>query len=399
MKVLQINTVYKEKSTGRTCFEVNKALESYGHEGYIAYGRGKHKDKNAYRIGSEVEYYFHNVMARITGFQGYFSFFATKRLIKYVERISPDVIHLRNLHANYLNLPELFNFLKRSNIPIILNLHDCWAFTGKCAHYTDIQCFKWKSECFNCPVIHNYPQSLFFDRTKKLYSDKKKWFLGIKDLTVVGVSKWTAEQARMSFFSDITIMSIYNWINSDVFYPRKENVLNNYGVDRSKFIILGVSTCWTKGSPRFDDFIKISTLIKDDMQIVLIGKSDESEFPENITHIPFISDITELAKLYSSADVYVHLSTEDTFGKVIAEAMACGIPAVVYNSTALPELITEGCGAVVETRDVPGIINAVYTIKQNGKSFYADKCVLNVSDNFEYSKNTMKLIKLYESLL
>ncbi|MDD2496091.1 MAG: glycosyltransferase, partial [Tissierellia bacterium] len=163
MKILQINIVYKEKSTGRTCFEVKQALENCGHKGYVAYGKGKHTDENTYRIGSDIEYYFHNIMARITGLQGYFSYFATRRLIKYIKQVSPDIIHLRNLHANYLNLPKLFKFLKEASVPVILNLHDCWAFTGKCPHYTDIQCFKWKDQCYSCPVRHNYPQSLFFD--------------------------------------------------------------------------------------------------------------------------------------------------------------------------------------------------------------------------------------------
>lgn len=399
MKILQINTVYKVKSTGRTCFEVKRALEDYGHKGFVAYGRGMHNDKNTYRIGNEIEYYFHNVMARITGLQGYFSFFATKRLIRYIKSISPDIIHLRNLHANYLNLPLLFRYLSEANIPVVLNIHDCWTFTGKCAHYTDIQCFKWKTECFSCPVKLNYPQSLFFDRTRKLYRDKKKWFGGIKNLTIIGVSKWTADQAKMSFLSNRRILTIYNWIDRSVFYPRTENILSNYGIDISKFIILGVSAGWTPGSPRYEDFMKISALIPDEMQIVLVGQSDATQFPNNIIHIPFISNINELAKLYSSANVYVHLSTEDTFGKVIAEAMACGTPAIVYDSTALPELIEEGCGYVVKSRDIDGILQALYKVKANGKSHYFDRCVLNVERNFDYAQNTRKMIEVYRKIL
>lgn len=399
MKVLQINTVYKEKSTGRTCFEVNRALEDKGYQGYVAYGRGKHVDKNTYRIGTEFEYYFHNIMARITGLQGYFSFFATKRLINYIKRVSPDIIHLRNLHAYYLNLPLLFKYLKHADIPIVLNLHDCWAFTGKCAHYTDIQCFKWKSKCYNCPVIRNYPKSYFFDNTKKLYSDKKKWFSELNSLVVVGVSKWTAQQGKMSFLSNRNILTIYNWINRDVFYPRKEIDLKDYQIDKSKFIILGVSSTWIKGSPKYEDFIMLSKIIPSEMQIVLIGQSDSCNFPPNIKCIPFVKDINELAQLYSTASVYVHLSTEDTFGKVVAEALACGTPAIVYNSTALPELIEDGCGYIVKPRDVHGVLKSILTIKKNGKGAYINNCIKNVANNFDYSKNTKKLIQLYETVV
>lgn len=396
LKILQINTVYKEKSTGRTCFEVKEALENSGFEGYVAYGRGKHNDKNTYRIGSEFEYYFHNIMARITGLQGYFSYYATKRLIRYIKQLSPDIIHLRNLHAYYLNYPVLFKFLKIADIPVVLNLHDCWAITGKCAHFTDIQCSKWKKQCYSCPVVKSYPKSYFIDQTKKLYSDKKKWFQDIDNLTVVGVSEWTSNQAKMSFLSKRKILTIYNWINREIFHPRREK--SNYPI-KDKFTILGVSSSWIVGSPRYEDFIKLSKLIPDDMQIVLIGQSDVVDFPKNIRHIPFVSDTNELAKLYSSADVYVHLSTEDTFGKVVAEAMACGTPAIVYNSTALPELIDEGCGYVVKKRDINGILKAIYLIKENGKNFYTDKCLLTVSKNFDYTKNTRQLLNLYNSII
>lgn len=399
MRVLQINTVYGTKSTGRTCVEVEKALQLAGHECYTAYGNGHSSSKYAYRIGSKIEYYFHNVMARITGLQGYFSFFATLRFIRYIEDLNPDIIHLRNLHANYLNLPLFFRYLKSLNKPIILNLHDCWAFTGKCTHYTDSNCAKWQSQCSNCPLIHDYPQSLFFDRTKKLHKDKNKWFKNLKNLTVIGVSKWTSEQAKMSFLSNRNILTIYNWINRDVFYPRKESDLKDYQIDESKFVILGVSSTWIEGSPKYEDFIKLSKLIPSEMQIVLIGQTGSCNFPQNIKCIPFVEDINELAKLYSAASVYVHLSTEDTFGKVVAEALACGTPTIVYNSTALPELIEDGCGYIVKPRDVHGVLKSILKIKANGKGAYINNCITNVANNFDYSKNTNKLIKLYETVV
>ncbi|WP_338655185.1 glycosyltransferase [Sporosarcina psychrophila] len=399
MKVLQINTVHKEKSTGRTCEEVNRALEASGNKGYVAYGRGKHKDTNAYRIGTEIEYYTHNLLARLTGLQGYFSYFATKRLIKYIKNLSPDIIHLRNLHAFYLNYPLFFKYLKDSEIPIILNLHDCWALTGKCAHNTDIQCDKWKKQCFNCPVVKSYPKSYFFDQTRKQYKDKKNWFDEIDNLSVIGVSEWVSNQARMSFLSEREITTVYNWIDTKTFYPRKSNVSKKIGIKEDKFVILGVSSNWTEGSPRYEDFIKLSKKIPESMQIVLVGQSNVEIFPENISRVDFMKNIDELAEIYSSADVYVHLSTEDTFGKVVAEAMACGTPAIVYNSTALPELIKDGCGYTVEKRNVQEVFDSILKIQKKGKEVFSGNCVNSIKENFSYSKNTIKLIENYNKLL
>ena len=64
-----------------------------------------------------------------------------------------------------------------------------------------------------------------------------------------------------------------------------------------------------------------------------------------------INDVNKLAEQYGQADALLHLSYQETFGKVVAEALACGTPAIVYNITALPELIGSGCGAVVEKGD------------------------------------------------
>jgi len=212
----------------------------------------------------------------------------------------------------------------------------------------------------------------------------------------VGVSKWTAEQAKMSFLGNRKILFIYNWIDQGVFYPRRSNVLADYGINTSRFIILGVSASWQQNSPRYKDFIKLSNIIPDDMQIVLVGKSKITEFPKNISHIPYVNSTEKLASIYSSADVYVHMSTEDTFGKVIAEAMACGTPAIVYDSTALPELVPDGCGYKVKPRDVNHILSALKRIRDNGKDYYTAKCILNVKRNFDYLTNTQKLIKTYE---
>jgi Glycosyltransferase len=399
MKVLQINIVYKEKSTGRTCLEVVKALERVGYQGFVAYGKGRHQDKNTYRIGTDLEYYIHNLLSRITGLQGYFSIFATLGLINYIRKIDPDIIHLRNLHANYLNLPILFSYLKNKEVPVILNLHDCWAYTGKCPYYSEINCEKWKIQCSECKLLRKYPQSLVFDRTKKLFKDKKNWLGKIKYLTVIGVSEWIIQQAKMSFLKNRNMITVYNWIDQSVFYPRKEKILPNYGIDDSKFIILGVSASWIPGTPRYNDFIKLSELINDSMQIILVGESKVTNFPKNIVYIPFIHDVNKLALLYSCADVYVHLSVEDTFGKVVAEAQACGTPAIVYNSTALNELIAEGCGYIVNSRDISGIKKAINKVFINGKNYYSQKCLLNIKKKFDYHQNVKKLINLYELLL
>ncbi|MBR4173520.1 MAG: glycosyltransferase [Clostridia bacterium] len=399
MKILQINSTYKQKSTGRTCFEVEKALKKAGDECVTACQFGFEKNNpNVYRINTWLEYYLHNIFGRITGLCGYGSVFATKRLVRYIKKYQPDLIHLRNLHAFYINIPILFGFLREYGRPVVQSLHDFWIFTGKCPYYTANNCEKWKTMCGGCPknVVHQYPQSLFFDFSKKMYKDKKRWLTAIPKLKVLGVSKWTAEQAKMSFLKDRDIDYIYNWIDLETFKPGDRNILGEYGLDSTKFTVICAGVCWAKNSTKYADLMELIELCKeDDIQFAVIGEC-ENESTEKVKFLGYIKDIKLLSKLYSSSDSYVHLSQEDTFGKVIAEALACGTPAVVYDVTAIPELVDEGCGFAVPPRDIKAARDAIRAIKEKGKNFYRDNCRKRVEKLFEYDSNVGKLLSVYK---
>lgn len=406
MKVLQINTVYKEKSTGRTCFEVEKALNAMGHDCVTAFGKGKKhsrdRENNYFIINNEVEYFLHNLLSRLVGLEGYFSFFSTRRLIRFIEKYHPDIIHLRSLHGHYLNLPLLFRYLQSRDYPVIQNLHDMWSFTGGCCYYTSFQCDKWLEKCKNCPSKKEYPRSWLFDFSSKIQRDKEKWYSKIKHLTVVGVSKWVEEEAKKSFLSKYAnITYIYNWINQDIFRPYDDynDVMDKYGIPKDKFIIIGVSAIWSENTPRVNDFLEIQKHLTSDEVLVMVGKTSLDLSSKGIIHIPFTYDTVELAKLYNCADVYIHCSIQETFGKVIAEAMSCGVPAIVYRTTGCQELVTPTSGFTVEPRDIDGIISCVNTVKKNGKAFYKTNCIRNVKERFSYEKNVDCLVSLYESAI
>lgn len=398
MKVLQINVVYQEKSTGRTCAEVENYLKKKGHECYTAYGVGKRKaGDSSYKIETTPGYYFHNVMSRITGLEGYFSFLATKRLVNYIKKIKPDVIHLHNLHGHYLNLPILFEFLKKTQIPVVINLHDCWIFTGKCTHPVRVPCTKWEKECKDCPALGEYPQSYRIDRSKKMYQGKKKWLSEINLKKVIGVSDWVAEQARMSMLREKPIIRIYNWIDMDVFHPYQENeVMDEFHIEKNKFTIICVAAAWKEGSKKNNELNELISKLDKDMQVVLVGEHGETIKGEHVCRVGFLNDIQKLAQLYSAADVYVHVSAADTFGKVIAEAMACGTPAVAYDCTACTELIEENCGYVVPLHDVDALLHVIKEVKQKGKDSYASFCVARVKRDFDYHTNCQRLLDVYE---
>ena len=392
MKVIQINAVYGSGSTGRIVKELSETLTKNGIENLIL-STSDCLDENHVKIGVKAENKLHALFARVFGYDSHYSYFSTRKIIKTLKEFKPDVVHLHNLHANYVNLPKLLKYLSKNDIATVITLHDCWFFTGKCTHYTSQKCTKWQTECKNCSQLKKDIPSWFFDKTAKQLKEKKEGFLSIPRLAVIGVSDWITNEAKKSFLKDARILKrIYNWIDLDVFYPREVE-------KEDKFTILCISAGWSENSSKFKDLITLANKLPSDMKILLAGGvANNVKLPSNVEKVGYISSTEELAKLYSKADVYVHLSKEDTFGKVIAEALACGTPAIVYDSTACPEIIGNGCGYVVEAGDVCSITDKLKEIQLRGKQYYSNSCVNFVKENFEKENLIDETIKLYKSV-
>ena len=399
MKVLQINAVNGLKSTGRSTIELADYLVKNGHESYIAYSEGM-KNRNSYKVGFKVEKKIHAMLNRITGKQVYYSTYSTKKLIKKIKKINPDIIHLRNLHGNFINIELLMNFIIEHKKKVVITLHDCWFYTGKCTHYTLDNCYKWKNSCGSCPRLRKDIPSLIFDKTTTMLNDKQYWFQNIEKLGVIGVSDWITEEAKASILSEARIIErIYNGIDLKKFYPQDSGEFRNNNNFGNKFLILGVASQWTS-EKGLNKFIELSNFLSENQIIILIGNIDNNQYlPKNIINIKETHETNLLAEIYSSADLFLNLSMEETFGKTTAESLACGTPAIVYNSTASPELIGDRCGEILESEDITELMEKIDIIKNKGKAFYTNHCRNFASTNFDKEKNNEKYIELYKELI
>ncbi len=368
MKVIHIN-VSASGSTGGISRAIGDKIRANGNQYLLLYGINHTDDVDARRINDYFDTHLHDRLSKLTGLQGYFSFFHTISVIQIIRKEKPDIIHLHNIHGNYLCLPLLFRYLARMSFPIVITLHDCWFFTGKCPHYTDIKCEKWKQNCGHCPQLRIYPKSYFFDRTAKCLKDKRKWFGWIeRRLTVVAVSDWLKQNAEQSFLNKAQICRIYNGIPTDVFKIINVDPIidRKYGLC-GKYVILGVASVW---DPRkgMSDFLKLSMCLDIDECIVMVGLSPKQceNLPKNIVGIPHTESQADLVQLYNRADVLFNASTEETFGMVTAEAMSCGTPVIVYNSTACPEIVTEDTGVIVPPHNITEVNRAARMMKESG---------------------------------
>ena len=388
MKVLQINATYGIGSTGTICEQIKKYLEAHGHECLVYHGNGS-TDSTAVRMTSARRVKIEALRSRITGLQGYGCTRETKKLVRDIQQNGVDVVHLHNLHGNYVNVPYLLRFLKASGVKTVITLHDCWFFTGKCTHYVGADCDGWQKECGRCPLLKADIPSILFDRTSRMLKDKRDIFSGFDNLEVIAVSDWIKGEAQKSILGQSRITRIYNWLDSEVFYPRAVK-------QKSGFTVLGVSAKWTADMPKFKDFIRLAEKLPEDCAVYLVGRMDSScALPKNVISIPYVSDMNKMAELYSEADVYVHLSRADSFGKVITEALACGTPAIVYGTTACPELVGEGGGYVAELGNIDEVAGFVEEVRKNGKESYSQRCI-ELSRRFDKEGILAQTLSLYE---
>lgn len=402
MKVLQINAVYGVGSTGRMTMELHDYMLRQGIDSYVACSKGiDPSDLRQIYIGNPTDVKFHSLMARLTGFQGYCSKRATIELLKRIDELHPDIVQLGNLHSNYVNVRMLLDLLGKHDIATVIVLHDCWFYTGKCTHYTVDSCNRWKNHCGNCPRLKKDIPSWYFDRTTKMLEDKAVCFKNIKKLGVIGVSEWIASEARKSILKDATIIKcIHNWIDTDIFkpdYTRASEIRKKLNLGDKK-VILGVSNIWSDAKG-LKTFLELSKLLDKKEIILLVGNVEGVDLPENIINIPPTSHVEELVGYYTLADVFLQLSPEETFGKVVVEAMSCGTPAIVVNSTANPELISDNVGYVCEVGDVENLKNKIDLINTNLSDMNQTLCREYVKRKFGMKDQMEQYIALYKDLL
>lgn len=399
MKVAQVNTV-DNGSTGKIMLQIAQKCREDGIEAYTFSRRWMNNPAPAeghkyfgYIAGNVV----HRAVGPVICRGERMSRFGTQRLIKELKAISPDIIHLHNLHGWYINLPILMKYIKQSKIPVVWTLHDCWSFTGGCPYFTVAKCEKWKTGCYDCPIYKKYPET-YFDNTKKSWQRKKEWFSTIENLTLVTPSRWLADLVSQSFFAGRDVRVINNGIDLSVFKPVKSDFRQKYNCENKK-ILLGVAFGfgYRKGLDVFCELAK--RLDSQKYQIVLVGTSEavDKTLPENIISIHKTNNQQELAEIYSAADLLVNPTREDNYPTVNMEAIACGTPVLTFCVGGSAEMLDESCGAVVECNDVDALEGEIVRICEK-EPFSAEDC-LKRAQSFDKEAKFEEYVELYRSLI
>ena len=400
-KLLQINPVVRlNTSTGRIMREIGELAVASGWESYVAYsgardGRPQHSS-HLVPVGDKLDLAIHAVATRIFDAHGLASRRATRRFIRRIREIDPDVIHIHNIHGYFLNYPLLCKYLKESGKPVIWTVHDCWLYTGHCYYYSAVRCDKWRTGCGHCPQRRAFPASWLFDRSARNWRDKQRAFGSLENLTIVPVSGWIRQEMASSFLADKHFRVFHNGIDLTVFRPEAgEGEKPAEGT-----VILAVASIWLE-EKGFGDLVKMAGLLREDEHLVLVGRMTDEQrqrMPAGVQLIERTENVGRLAALYATATAFVNPTWQDNYPTVNLEAIACGTPVVTYRTGGSIESVTEGTGFVVEQGDVVGMLARVRELAAADRAETGRKCRSYALAHFEKEECYQQYIRLYENL-
>jgi glycosyltransferase involved in cell wall biosynthesis len=396
MKIIAFNSV-NYGSTGNIMFSILSCAREKGYITSAYYGIGTDSpDRNGVLLGNRVYNSLCSKLAHVTGILGGFSFFSTYSLLRHLDCETTPVFHLHNLHVSFINIPLLFRYIKKHDIHVVWTLHDCWAFTGHCAYFTLAKCEKWINGCHDCPNYREYPKSSF-DNSKMMWFLKKRWFCGVKNMTIVTPSQWLANLVKASFLKEYPVKVIYNGIDLSVFKPSPSDFRGRYGITEDKCILLGVAFGWGRRKG-LDVFIELANRLSSEYQIILVGTDDATDkvLPDRIISIHRTHDRQELAEIYSAADIFINPTREEVLGMVNIEALACGTPVISFNSGGSPECIDEKCGSIVPCDDIEAMESEIHRVFTT-KPYTLDNCRAR-AESFDQNDRFQEYVALYESL-
>ena len=399
MRILQINAVYGHGSTGTIVRDIEQLCYAKGIECLVASpDPAVRQAKRGYVIGNTIDHKLHAALSRIYGKQAYYSRCATRSLLKYMDREQPDIVHLHNLHSNYIHLNMLLDYLAKRDIITIVTLHDCWFYTGGCFHYANAGCYRWLEKCGNCPKQKLDTPAHLKDCSAQILADRRKYLLAIPRLTVTGVSEWIASEARRTFLKDTKVVTSHNGVDLNVFKPTPSDFRQRLGLE-GKYVILGPASKWLSDVNK-EVLDKFTKLMHPDEVLLLFGVDvqDTSNLPKNVITYGYTKNREELAQLYTMADVFVNCTREESLSLINIEAQACGTPVVTFDATATPETVDGIYSLSTQVGNPDRLYESVENIRYNNDGELSKQVISFASKNYDLYSNYEEYLNLYKSL-
>jgi glycosyltransferase involved in cell wall biosynthesis len=131
---------------------------------------------------------------------------------------------------------------------------------------------------------------------------------------------------------------VRHWVDPKVF-NRTRPALNK------KLVLAASATDWSRLEKRFECHMRFASLYRDNLDILLIGKTDPFyHTPPNVTKVGYLEKPEDMAAVLHKADGFLNLTYRDAATKTVPQAISCGLPVLYANSGGVSEMVY-GCGS------------------------------------------------------
>lgn len=315
-----------------------------------------------------------------------------------IKALDPDIVNLHWTGDAFLRIETLAK-LKR---PLVLTLHDMWAFTGGC-HYSG-ECDRYTTSCGQCPQLGSSNST---DLSRWVWQRKAKSWKDL-DITVVALSSWLAKCAKSSsLFQEVRTEIIPNGLDTELYRPiDKTTARSLLGLPSDKKLILFASINATSDERKGFHLLKSAleqlgqSQWRETIELVVLGARKPSKPPELgfcIHYLDTLNDDLSMAVAYSAADVFVLPSIQENLSNTILEASACGTPCVAFNIGGMPDMISPMInGYLAKPYEVDDLAKGLIWIIENEER--AEKLSFNARERIEQDYTMAIQAKRYTSL-
>lgn len=386
-----INQSYDDSSIGKIADGLHQHLLSLNYNSFLLYGCGDEpKDPTYVKFENEFERYIHALATRITGRQGCYSYFATKRLIRKLEELKIDTIYGVCLHGYYLNERLLFECISKRGIKFIYVIIDEYPYLGKC--WSSNGCTRYLSGCGNCPQKKVYPASFFLDGSRHIYNNKATWYPRMKDCVFAGPEFSIKNAIKSPLMKGIRLEIIDEGIDIDFYsYREPENLRKKLGISNDKIIIFSTASFRLKNGAFY---VELARRLENNPQYVFVhsgNKEAPENMPSNYIFVGFVP-ADELPTYYSLADLFVFTSMQDCMPNTCLESLACGTPIVCFDISGMSFLAGPDLEYFVKPGDIDDLERVVVKHAQKKNVLLSNKCREYAVDRYDRKKYFQKLL-------
>ncbi len=317
---------------------------------------------------------------------------SNKTLIKKINEIKPDIIHIHWINNGFLNIKDL----TKINIPMIWSLHDANAYTGGC-HYVASTCVGVKNHCNRCPLLNS---NFKYDISYWTFKAKKETYKKL-NLTINGLSRWITNCAKEStLLKDKKIINLPNPIDTEIFKPMNKDIAKEIlGLNKTKKnITFGAINATQIDRKGYNELITAIKKIKHKNIRLIIFGSSHGETIENIEtiYMGHLNDDITLKLIYNASDVFIVPSLAENLSNAIMESLSCGTPVVAFNIGGNNDMIDHKInGYLAKSYDVDDLANGIDWVLENDCGDNARQKALK----FDSTVIAKQYIKQYQNII